>query len=136
MNGRERAVAGVVNDLGDQVLAGAALAGQQHGGGRADGHARDQVPQRRDRRRRADDAAAGCTGVAAFAAELPHFTPEPRRLERALDRRRDLVQIEGLVREVIGAELHRLDGGLDAGVRGQQDDQDVLVELLDLAQDR
>ena len=68
-------------------------------------------------------------------AELPHLAPEPRRLERALDRRGDLVEIERLVREVIGAELHGLDGGLDAGVRRQQNHQDVLVELLDLPQD-
>ena len=68
--------------------------------------------------------------------ELPHLTAEARRLQRALDRRRDFVEIERLVREMIRAELHRLDGGFDAGVRGQQDDQDVLIEFLDLPEDR
>ena len=75
-------------------------------------------------------------GLAAFDAELPDLAPQPRRLERALDRRRDVVQIERLVGEVIRAELHRLDGGLDAGVGREQDDQDVLIELLHLAKHR
>ena len=35
---------------------------------------------------------------------------------------------------MIGAQLHCLDGGFHAGIRGQENDQDVLVELLDLAQ--
>ena len=48
----------------------------------------------------------------------------------------DLVEVERLVGEVIGAELHRLDGGLDADERREQDHQDVGIELLQLAQDR
>ena len=85
--------------------------------------------------RRADDplqAVRACR----IRAELPHFAAQARRLERAFDGRGDLVEIERLVREVIGAELHGLDGGFHAGVRRQQNHQDVLVELLDLAQDR
>ena len=101
----------------------------------ADRDSRDQVPQRRDRRRRADDALQAVR-TGRVRPELPDLAAQPRRLERPLDRRRDFVEIERLVGEVIGAELHRLDGGLDAGVRGQQNHQDVLIELLDLAQDR
>ena len=36
--------------------------------------------------------------------------------------------------EVVRAELHRGHGGFDAGVGGQEDHQDVLVELLHLLQ--
>ena len=135
MNGRDARSLRVVNDLGDEVLAGAALAGEQHRRRGADRDAGDQVPQRGDRRRRPDDPLQAVR-PRRVRAELPHLAPQPRRLERAFHRRRDVVEVERLVGEVIGAELHRLDGGLDAGVRRQQDDQDVLIELLDLAQDR
>ncbi len=74
-------------------------------------------------------------GRAAFVAVLPHLAPKSGRLQRAFDGRADLVEVERLVGEVVRAELHRLDGGLDARVRGQQNHQDVLVELLDLAKD-
>ena len=71
----------------------------------------------------------------SIGSELPHFAPQPRRFQRALDGRGDLVQVERLVGEVVRPELHRLDGSLDAGVRRQENDEDVLVELLRLAQD-
>ena len=85
-------------------------------------------------RRGADDALE-TVGSGRVRAELTHFAPKAGRLEGPLDRGGDLVEIERLVREMIGAELHGLDGGLHAGVRGQQNDQDVLVEFLDLPQD-
>ena len=56
-------------------------------------------------------------GRAAFVAELPHLPPEPRGLERPLDGRGDLIQVERLVREVVRAQLHRLDRGVDASRR-------------------
>jgi hypothetical protein len=37
---------------------------------------------------------------------------------------------------VIGADLHRLDRRVDGRVGGQQDDEDLRILLLDLAQDR
>ena len=70
-----------------------------------------------------------------LGAQLPDFPPQPRRLERARDGRHDVVKVEGLVGEVIRADAHRFDGRLDGRKRGEEDDQDVLVVLLDLAQD-
>ena len=46
-----RPIAGVVDDLGEQVLAGAALAGEQHGRRRCHGDAGGEVAQGNDRRR-------------------------------------------------------------------------------------
>ena len=56
-------------------------------------------------------------------AQLPDLAPQLGGLERARDQRGDLVDVERLVGEVEGAELHRLDRGLDADERGQQDDE-------------
>ncbi len=69
-------------------------------------------------------------------AELPHLAAKPRRLQRAFNRCRDLVEVEWFVRKVVGAELHGFDGRFHTRVRGEQNDKDVLVELLDLAQHR
>ena len=49
-------------------------------------------------------------GCAWRRAQRPDFAAQPRRLERLLDQQRDLVEIERLVRVVIRALLHRLDG--------------------------
>jgi hypothetical protein len=48
--GSIRAIADRMNRLGREILAGAALARDQHGGGRAAGDANDQRLDRRDRR--------------------------------------------------------------------------------------
>ena len=69
-------------------------------------------------------------------AELSHLAAKPRRLQRAFNRCRDFVEVEWFVRKVVGAELHGFDGRFHTGVRGEQNDKDVLVELLDLAQHR
>ena len=37
---------------------------------------------------------------------------------------------------MVGANLHRFDGGFHRRERGEEDDEDVLVEFLDLAEDR
>ena len=71
-------------------------------------------------------------GRACIRAELSHFASKARRFQRAVDGRGDVVQVERLVREMIGAQLHRFNGGLHAGVGRQQNHEDVLIELLDL----
>ena len=129
-----RPIAGVVDDLGHEILAGAALAGEQHGRRGTDRDPGDEMAERGNRRRGTDDPLQAVR-PGSIGPELPHFAPQPRRFERALDGRGDLVQVERLVGEVVRPELHRLDGSFDAGVRRQEDDEDVLVELLRLAQD-
>ena len=88
-----------------------------------------------DRAALADDAIEAVR-LRLARAQRAHLAAQPRRLERLLDEQRDLVEVERLVRVVIRAVLHRLDGGVDARVRGQQDDQRVGVALLDLLEHR
>ena len=128
------AVAVEVQDLGGQVLAGAALAGQQHGRGRAGGDLRaagraappsaGDSPTMRSRRRAAP-------GWRAASRTSRRSCVVSSALSTISD---DVVEVERLVGEVVGADLHRLDGGVDRGIGGQQDDEDVGVVLLDLAQ--
>ena len=135
-NGAAGAVAVVVDRLGGQVLAGAGLAGQQHGRGRARGDARQQ---------RLDLAASPATSP--MMASNPYSRPwlRPQRadlaaqtagLERLLDEQHHFVEIERLVDVVVRAELHRLDGVLDRRKRGHQDDQRLGRLLLDALQHR
>ena len=70
-----------------------------------------------------------------MARSAPHFAAQAGRFERLFDDRGDVVEVERLVGEVIRAELHRLDRGVDAGVGREQDDERVGIELLQLAQD-
>ena len=56
-------------------------------------------------------------------------------LRSAVDDEPQLVGLERLRDEVVGPALHRLDGGLDRGIAGDDDDQDAPVELLDELQD-
>ena len=69
-------------------------------------------------------------------AKRAHFPPKARRLERALDEERDLLDVEGLVRVVERPLLHRLHRQLDARVPGQHDDEGVGTRLLDLLEHR
>ena len=132
-NARPRAVAVVVDRLGGQVLAGAGLAGQQHGGGRARGHARQQRLDLLHRRETADDRVEAVL-LPLAAAQRPHFAPQLAGLERLLDEQRHFVEVERLVDVVVRAELHRLDGVLDRREGGHQDDQRLGRLLLDSAQ--
>ena len=50
-----------------------------------------------------------------------------------LDQDLEPVDVDGLVDEVVGAELHRLDGRRDRGVAGHQDRRDRQVAVVDLA---
>ena len=64
-------------------------------------------------------------------AQRPHFAPQLRCLQRFVDEQRDLVHIEGFVRVVIRALFHRLDGGVDARIRRQENDERVWIAILD-----
>ncbi len=129
-----RAVAAEVNDLGGEILAGAALPCQEHGRGRAGGDLLQQRADVHDRVARADDAVEAVR-LRLGAPQRAHFAAQPRRLERLLDKERDLVEVERLVGVVIRALLHRLDGRLDARVGRQQDDEGVGVGALHPPQD-
>ena len=113
MNGSLARLAVVVNDFGREILAGAALAGQQHRRGRARG---DLLQQRLDAAIAAlvADDAVEAVGLRLVGAQRPHLPPKPRRFERLFDEQRNLVEVERLVGVVIRAMLHRLDRRLHA----------------------
>ena len=95
-----------------------------------------QVAQRDHLRRLADDALER-EGLRLAGAQHAHLAAQARRLERLLQRSsRHVVEVERLVGEVVRADLHRLDGGVDRGVGRQENDEDVGVVLLDLAAGR
>ena len=125
----------------DQLLAGAALAGDQHGR-RAGGDGADDLADRRDRRGAADhpgvDAGvaalrgAGRRGIRIVAGGGAGRKRGPRAGPGGaglLDDLVDLIAIEGLLQVIEGAELDRLDRGVDGAVGGQEDDGEV--RLLD-----
>ena len=85
--------------------------------------------------RRVADHAIEAVRLGLSRAQLAHLAAQPRGLERLLDHGRERLEVERLVHEVVRAELHRLDGGVDAGVGREQDDEDVGIELLELLED-
>ena len=95
-------VAVEVQDLGGQVLARAAFAGEQHRGRWAGGHLAQQLLQAGHQRRLADDAVEA-VGLRLTGAQAPHFAAQAGRLERAAHDRGDVVEVEGLVGEVVRA---------------------------------
>ena len=130
-----RAIARVVQDLRGEILAGAALAGQQHRRRRACRDLLEQCFQLRDRRAVADDAVEAVR-LRLARAQRAHFAAQAGRFERLLDQQRDFIEVERLVRVVIGARLHRLDRHVDARERRQQNHERVGVRFFDLLQDR
>jgi hypothetical protein len=115
-----------VEGAGDELLAGAALGGDEDGGG-AGGDLVHGLADRLHVRRAADHAGVGtrifellgglggdCGGAGAFAGD-----------DRLLDDLVDLVAVEGLLQVVEGAELDGLDGRIDGAVGGQQDHREV-----------
>ena len=131
-NGPRGARARVVEDLRRQILARAALAGEEHGRRRARGDALEQRLEFAQLRRFADHPIEAVR-LGLGRAQLPHLAPQPRRLERLLDHRGQRLEVERLVHEVVGAELHRLDGRVHARVGREQNHQHVRIDLADAA---
>ena len=103
------------------LLAGAALAEQQHGRVGA----RD-LAQRVDHRLHRRIAVGQPAGRSCLALALLAAVAQPAALERARHQQAQLVgPLDRLLEVVERAELHRLDRGLDRAVRGQHDDLDL-----------
>ena len=117
----------LVQQVGDQLLAGAALAGDQHGAARRRDLAHD-LEDPRERRAAADDLGRLAQRLEAV---LEGQVLEPQRLdlERARDELDDLLHAHGLGEVVDGALLERLDGGLHRALAGDDDDREEGVEL-------
>ena len=123
----------VVQGAGDQFLAGAAGAADQHGGvGRR--HLLDELHDLLHRPAGADQAIAG-RFVGDLLDPLPFPAVELDLLERLLDVDFQLGEMERLGEVVVGAMLHRLDGGLDAAVGGEHDGFELRLTFLELLQE-
>ena len=102
----------------DNLLAGTRRAGHEDpAAGRR--NPLDLLPQLVDRRRRADQvelAAGAQPQFGIFAAQL-------RRLDRARDDEQQPIALERLFDEIVGADLDRLDRGLDRAVAADHDNR-------------
>ena len=117
----------------EQLLAGAALAFEEHGrvGRRRAMQLLRHLPQLRIL---ADDARrAAPLGELLLQQEVLGQHPPLR--DRALDHQQQVIGIDGLGEEVHRAFLHRRDRVLDAAVGGHHDDRQLGIELLGRAQD-
>ena len=113
---------------GDQLLAGAGLAGEQHRRARRRDAARE-LDRGAQRRALADDRLRP-----RAARRAPRAARSPRRSSRRCSTARatrssSCSSSNGFCDEVEGAGAHRLDGGLDAAVRGHQQHAGARVAL-------
>jgi hypothetical protein len=124
----------IVDRARDDLLAGAALAGDEHG---CIGD-RDLIDQRIDlmhRGRRADHVAAAARRCDDLAQPLD-LAAQRAVLGGAADRDRERFDLDRLGHEVVRTRADRADRGLEAAKRGQHDDRqigpvgdDVLAQL-------
>ena len=132
VDGDERLVGArrqVVQRARDQLLAGAALAGDEHRGlGRRDPAHQLEHPLHR---RRLADQAVEAEAPLQLGAQLEVVAHQRALLERALDDDVDLVDLERLGQVVVGAVLHRRDRGLGRGEGGDHDHLRVRARRLD-----
>ncbi len=121
-----------VDEVGDDFLAGAAFAGDEHGhvAGRDAFDGADDRLHRGALENRRGTAAHGGKGAAqgiVLLLLLPVFN-------RAVNRDEQRLRVERLVDEMKRAALGRLHGGLEGGLAGQHDDFRVRPGFFDLRQ--
>src|SRR5712692_11158065 len=119
---------------GDQLLAGAALAGDEHGC-RGLGDLRDQLIDTHHLGMATNQA---LEGIGAFPSagsgrrpQTEHLALERPRLERALDEEVEIVHGEGFHEVVVGAQPRGVDGGPHVPNGRGEDHHDRRVEGLD-----
>ena len=117
-----------MENLGRQILAGTALAGQEHRRGRTRRDFSEKRLHCRQSGRLADDAIEA-VGLRLGGAQGAHFAPQLRGFERLRDEQCDLVEVERLVHVMVGALLDRFDRGLHAH-RQSEDDRGVGIAPL------
>ena len=128
--GPSRARGQRVDGAGHQLLAGAVLAVDEHAAarGRRD---RDLLAQLLDERGSGRRSPGRARAGLAQVAVLPL---EPGVVEGAARDEQGLLERERLLDEVVGAELGRLDRGLDGAVAGDHDHRGLRAHALDLGQ--
>ena len=110
----------VVDGAGDELLAGARLAADQHRRV-ALRHLLHDAEHALQRAARADDAVE-VVDVVLRVAEVVELVAHAPELERLLDLDLHLLDLERLLHVVEGADLHRLDRRAHRSERGHQDD--------------
>src|SRR5579883_889609 len=123
-----------VDGAGDQFLAGAAFAGNEHRGASVF-EARNHAQHVLDLGGGADDAVELGLGVHAVAQELVFLDQADLFGHATQEQAQFLQRREGFGDVVIGAELHGLHGGLDRAVAGHDRDLGAREHLLDLLQE-
>jgi hypothetical protein len=120
----------LVDGAGDQLLAGAALAGDEYRHVLG-GDAADRLVDLAHGKAGADDGPVhvGVRGGLGHHGRLPHL---PGHLQRLADHAAELVRVERLAQVVGGALLHRLDGRVRRLRNGHEDDRDPGVDGPDL----
>ena len=116
----------------DQLLAGAALAGDQHAGARRR-DLRDGLEHLLHRRGVADDVREAVL-LGQPLAQLARLRAQPALLQLALDHDGQLVDVDRLGQVVGGARAHGRDRGLDRAERGHHDHRQVGVALAQACQ--
>ena len=128
--GLARAQAVGMDGAGDELLARAALAVDEHRGvGRGD--LEDLLPEVLDEGVVADDLVA----LLRLLLEVLAFPAEARLLEGVADADQDPLPVEGLLQEVEGPQLGRLDRRLDGALARDHDDLGDERPLAELGQD-
>ena len=130
--GCERTAAGEVDRARHDLLAGAALAADEH----ARTAARDLADQREDLAHRGAlaDQLAHRRGLVDGTAQPAVLLFERAAFECALEPEQQRVALERLGHVVEGAGVHRLDGRVDAAEGRHQHDRRVGAQLADLAE--
>jgi hypothetical protein len=114
-----RARPGAVDLVGHELLARAALAGDEHRGVAARDLA-DRLAQPSHRGAVAHQALGG-VAIVGRAAQVGHVGEQPPVLERALDLEQELARVDRLLQEVEGAGLHRGHRARDRAHAGDHD---------------
>ena len=109
-----------------QLLAGAALRGDEHGDGRGR-HLRDQLVQPRHARMPAHQRVEAMRPV-EFRAQVAHLALEQPVLGGLAHEEEDLVGLEGLDDVVVGPRLHGVHRRSHLRHRGHQDDRNGLAQ--------
>ena len=124
----------LVDGAGDQLLAGAALPGDQHGKGLV-GNAADGLVRFLHPRAAADDGFAGELFVRRRLRDDGRLAHQPGDFERLADHAVQLLQIDRLEQVVVSPVPHRLDGRVGRPDHGDHDDRDAGVDSPELPQD-
>ncbi len=119
----------LVKGAGDQLLARAALAGHEHRRV-AVGDARDQIEEPLHRRALAEERTEAAR-LGDRAAERRDLLAELSLLHRARDDEREQLGLDGLGDEVVRAGADGPDGGVEARVGRDDDDEDVGADRED-----